>query len=50
MLVVAALLLRSVKRFGGVTGDTFGASIELALATLLISATGSMIWFGYAAG
>lgn len=37
--VVGLLLIRSVKRFGGVTGDTFGASIELALATLLISAT-----------
>ena len=46
--VVGLLLVRSVKRFGGVTGDTFGAAIELALATLLISATGTMLWFGYA--
>lgn len=37
--VVGLLLIRSVKRFGGVTGDTFGAAIELALATLLLSAT-----------
>lgn len=37
--VVGLLLVRSVTRFGGVTGDTFGASIELALAALLISAT-----------
>ena len=46
--VVGLLLVRSVKRFGGVTGDTFGAAIELALAALLISATGTMLWFGYA--
>lgn len=46
--VVGLLIVRSVKRFGGVTGDTFGAAIELALASLLISATGSVIWFGYA--
>ncbi|MGZ5366444.1 adenosylcobinamide-GDP ribazoletransferase [Aeromicrobium sp.] len=37
--VVGLLLIRSVKRFGGVTGDTFGAAIELALATLLLSAS-----------
>ena len=39
VLVIVALILRSVKRFGGVTGDTFGASIELALAALLLAAT-----------
>lgn len=39
ILVIGALITRSVKRFGGVTGDTFGASIELTLAVLLIAAT-----------
>lgn len=50
--VVGALIGRSVKRFGGVTGDTFGAAIELALATLLISATGSgvVVFYGRLAG
>ena len=38
---VMLLLARSVKRFGGVTGDTFGASIELALAALLLTASAS---------
>ncbi|MCW2747899.1 MAG: adenosylcobinamide-GDP ribazoletransferase, partial [Nocardioidaceae bacterium] len=38
-LVVGLLLIRSVKRFGGVTGDTFGAAIELALAALLVVAS-----------
>ncbi|CAN5325379.1 adenosylcobinamide-GDP ribazoletransferase [soil metagenome] len=37
--VVGLLLIRSVKRFGGVTGDTFGAAIELALAALLVVAS-----------
>jgi len=39
VVVVGLLLVRSVKRFGGVTGDTFGASIELALTAMLITAT-----------
>ncbi|MGZ4465236.1 MAG: adenosylcobinamide-GDP ribazoletransferase [Nocardioides sp.] len=29
---------RTVRRLGGVTGDVFGAAIELALATLLVVA------------
>jgi adenosylcobinamide-GDP ribazoletransferase len=39
VLVVAALTRRAVQRFGGVTGDVFGAAIELCLATLLVSLT-----------
>ena len=38
-LVVVALVRRAVQRFGGVTGDVFGAAIELSLATLLVSLT-----------
>lgn len=36
-LVVLVLVRRTSTRFGGVTGDVFGAAIELALATLLVS-------------
>jgi adenosylcobinamide-GDP ribazoletransferase len=38
-LVVVVLVRRATRRFGGVTGDVFGAAIELALATLLVSLT-----------
>lgn len=36
-LVVAVLARRATTRFGGVTGDVFGAAIELALATTLLT-------------
>ncbi|MER6969644.1 adenosylcobinamide-GDP ribazoletransferase [Nocardioides sp. NPDC000445] len=36
-LVVALILVRAVKRFGGVTGDVFGAAVEAALATILVT-------------
>lgn len=35
--VVVALLVRANRRFGGVTGDVFGAAIELSLAAMLVS-------------
>lgn len=35
---VVLLLRRAVHRFGGVTGDVFGASVELALMVLLVVA------------
>lgn len=40
-VVVALLTLHCVRRFGGVTGDVFGASIEVALAVLLIGLVGA---------
>lgn len=40
-LVVCALTLRAVRRFGGVTGDVFGAAIELTLAVLLVGLAGA---------
>lgn len=36
LVVVGIVIHRAVQRFGGVTGDVFGATIELALATLLV--------------
>ena len=38
-LVVVLLVRRAVRRFRGVTGDVYGAAIELSLATLLVSLT-----------
>ncbi|GAA3653555.1 adenosylcobinamide-GDP ribazoletransferase [Nocardioides ginsengisoli] len=40
-LVVVALTVRAIQRFGGVTGDVFGAGIELALAVLLMGLAGA---------
>lgn len=40
-LVVLLLTARCVRRFGGVTGDVYGAAIELALATLLLGLAGA---------
>ncbi|GAA3822616.1 adenosylcobinamide-GDP ribazoletransferase [Nocardioides panacisoli] len=40
-LVVVVLAWRCTRRFGGVTGDVFGAAIELALATLLLGLAGA---------
>ena len=42
-LVVLLLTGRAARRFGGVTGDVFGAAIELALATLLIGLAGATV-------
>ena len=40
--VVLLLVWRTTRRLGGVTGDVFGAAVELALATLLVAvATGA---------
>ncbi|WP_408895852.1 adenosylcobinamide-GDP ribazoletransferase [Nocardioides sp. R1-1] len=40
-LAVAALTAHAVRRLGGVTGDVFGAGVELALAVLLVGLAGS---------
>jgi len=40
-VVVLLLTWRAVRRFGGVTGDVYGAGIELALATLLLGLAGA---------
>ena len=37
LAAVVLLVLRTTRRFGGVTGDVFGAGIELALAAMLVA-------------
>ncbi|RLV54945.1 adenosylcobinamide-GDP ribazoletransferase [Aeromicrobium phragmitis] len=39
LLVIAWILRRAISRFGGVVGDVFGATVEISLAVLLLSAT-----------
>lgn len=41
-LAVVALTAHTIKRFGGVTGDVFGAGIEVALAALLVGLAGAL--------
>jgi adenosylcobinamide-GDP ribazoletransferase len=40
LVLVLVLVLRCVSRFGGVTGDVYGAAIEVALAALLLGLAG----------
>lgn len=37
LAAVLAVVTRTTRRFGGVTGDVFGASIEVALAAILVA-------------
>lgn len=37
VVVAAAVVARAVRRLGGVTGDVFGASVELSLAAVLVA-------------
>jgi len=39
LVVVAWLVRRAVRRLGGVTGDVYGAAIEMSLAALLLAAS-----------
>jgi adenosylcobinamide-GDP ribazoletransferase len=41
--VVLLLVRRATRRLGGVTGDIFGAAIELTLAILLVAASPTFI-------
>lgn len=41
-MAVLLLVRRSVSRLGGVTGDIFGAGVELCLATLLVATAGAV--------
>ncbi|WP_445257075.1 adenosylcobinamide-GDP ribazoletransferase [Nocardioides aurantiacus] len=43
--VVLLLVRRATTRLGGVTGDVFGAAVELALATMLVAVAGSSIYY-----
>ncbi|WP_110183273.1 adenosylcobinamide-GDP ribazoletransferase [Nocardioides solisilvae] len=36
-VVVVALVRRTTRRFGGVTGDVYGAAVELTVATLVVA-------------
>ncbi|HXH79450.1 adenosylcobinamide-GDP ribazoletransferase [Nocardioides sp.] len=37
LVTIVAVLVRATRRFGGVTGDVFGAAIEMALAAILVA-------------
>lgn len=41
LVVILLLVRRAVRRLGGVTGDVFGAAVELCLATLLVALAGA---------
>jgi adenosylcobinamide-GDP ribazoletransferase len=45
-VVVGLLVRRAVRRLGGVTGDIFGAAIEVSLAILLLSAAPQLVFAG----